>query len=84
MPIHNVIRQQIRIAGIELTVTAQFATWCDRQGAISLRRPLFGNRGVRLITWQYGIRSGYENFILASTTAHGVPYHHGNTGGITP
>ena len=25
MPIHNVIRQQIRIAGIELAVTAQFA-----------------------------------------------------------
>ena len=30
-----------------------------------------------------GIRSGYENFILAITTAHGVPCYHGNTGGIT-
>jgi hypothetical protein len=29
------------------------------------------------------IRSGCENLLLAITTAHGVPCHHGNTGCIT-
>ena len=41
-------------------------------------------KGLEAAWRQACIRSGYENFILASTTAHGVPYHHGNTGGITP
>src|SRR5262249_12323724 len=52
MPIDNVMRQKIRIAGVELAMTTELAAWCDGQGDIALTRPLLGNRRVRLIAWQ--------------------------------
>src|SRR5262249_41647 len=58
MPIDNVMRQEIRIAGVELAMTAELTAWCDRQGDIALTRPLLGNRWVRLITRQEQNRRG--------------------------
>src|SRR5712691_7807026 len=58
MPIHNVIRQEIWIAGVELTITAELAPWCDGQRDIAFTRPLLGNRRVRLIARQEQHRRG--------------------------
>ncbi len=58
MSIHDVIRQQIRIAGVELAIAAELAPRCDRQRAISFTRPLLGNRRVCLIARQQEHRRG--------------------------
>ena len=52
MPIHDVVRQQIRIAGIELAHAAQLAPRRHRQRDIPLARPLLGNRRVHLVARQ--------------------------------
>src|SRR5262245_44537274 len=52
MPIHDVMGQQIWIAGVELTHAAQLPTWRHRQHDVPLACPLFGNRRVHLVARQ--------------------------------
>ena len=52
VPIHDVVREEIGIPGVELAIAAELAPRRDGQRDVALSRPLLGNRRVHLIARQ--------------------------------